>query len=89
MYRGNTSSQTNPIKHVEFGVNTNLSNNYSTQTDPGIFSNKSTNTQHPPQTSTQTDHRNNVEDHQCEMEEINQPLIPFQSNFARQLHQNE
>ena len=29
------------------------------------------------------------EDCQCEMEETNKPLLPFQSNFARQLHENE
>ena len=91
----NTFSQTENEK-----VSHDLSNYYSTQTEPRSFSNQSTNTQYPPQTSTQTESRTfsnqstntqhkNVEDCQCETEEINQPLIPFQSNFARQLHQNE
>ena len=32
---------------------------------------------------------NNIFNCQCETEEMNQPLRAFQSNFARQLHQNE
>ena len=38
-------SHTNPIQHVEFGVNTNSSNpNFSTQTEPIDLSNQTTNT---------------------------------------------
>ena len=85
----NFSTQTDPRSFTSITTNTTHPPQTSTQTDPRIFSNLSTNTPHPIQTSTQTDPRNNVEDCQCETKEINQPLIPFQSNFARQLHQNE
>ena len=30
-----------------------------------------------------------MNDCQCEEKETNQPLLPFQSNYARQLQQNE
>ena len=121
-------SQTHPVQHVEFGVNTNSSNHNfsnqtesisnqstnthyfnetaSTQTKPLNFSTQTTNTpyfntipnstqttstQNPTSTQTgslkfSTTQPAKEEDCQCE---DNKPLLPFQSNFARQLHESE
>ena len=111
MYRGNTYLQTNPIKQVDIGINTNLSYNFSSKTAPRSFYTQTSNTPNPIQTSTQTEprtssnqptitphsyetsiqtkHGNNNEQCQREIEEMTQLLLPFHSNFARQLTQNE
>ena len=57
-----------------------------TQIKPLNLSNQNTNTSYNNMMDTQPA---NGEDCQCEMEETNKPLLPFQSNFARQLHENE
>ena len=77
-------SQTHPIQHVEFGVNTNSSNhNFSTQTEPIELSNQTTNTSYFNEMTAQTQPAKE-EDCKCES-----PLQPFQSDFARQLHEGE
>ena len=51
----NMGSQTHPIKHVEFGVNTNSSNpDFSTQREPIDLSTQATNTPHFNEMTTQT-----------------------------------
>ena len=59
-----------------------------TKARPLNFSTQSTNASYPNQINIKTECKKE-EDCQCEMEEINQSLVSFQSNFARQFHESE
>ena len=88
------TTQTKPINLSSQTMNTPYCNKNNTQTEPSNsitqtkplnLSTQSTITSYPYKINIKTEHKK-AEDCQCEMEEFSVPS--FQSNFARQIHEN-